>query len=748
MKKLSLFLVFSMLISIFAAMPVVQAADVESFVDYSGWIATAETGSASAGQKWTSTSSYSDFVLEFDVKIDSFLNSAVNPKIWFTVRNSSTSASAFYVQNTTIVGEASVGDRNTANWNGAFSNGNHGMDTAGEVHTFRIFAIGKDVVLDEKVDGSWVRVGEMANEKYTADSAEGAIVISGAQANIIVSNATVYTKPDETAAFVDYSGWDATREADSAAADQNWRTSGLYSDFVIEFDVKIDNFINNATNPKIWFDVREKSSTNSSSFYVQNANILGEAVTGDRNSGTWAFNNTDHGMDTAGEVHTFRIFAIGKDIVLDEKINDTWVRVGAMTNESYSTDYTGGKFRVGGSNSYIWVSNATVYTKPEEVASFVDYSALTAKESLTSLSCAADHANSTYIKYLSTNNYENFVMEYTVSITEGSDSGYGLWLTFRKNSSAVLSYITYASQFDVNQAISSAYDYLNISKEYGILGDAGSEHIMRVSAIGRKYTFEEKVNGKWVRVGEYTDNVDSAPGQIEFSGYAPSGKTTLFTLSDIAVYELQNLTLTPGAISSVAAGTQIVFTADRAVATIPETLTITDGVNSFNASAAAGSSDTEVVVTLTDALDWSTEYTIDLSGVMDAYGIGAKSVSFTTPDEPNGYMVGEAVFYKADGTTVIYAVEAGTLKVKRNVTRTLDTAATKVTLVTALYKTVGGITYMIDADVTESDVLALNTAADLWGEITVPSDGAAYSIRTFVWQDMINCNPVATPSDM
>lgn len=747
MKKLSLFLVFTMLISIFAAMPVVQAADVESFVDYSGWIATAETGSASAGQKWTSTSSYSDFVLEFDVKIDSFLNSAVNPKIWFTVRNSSTSASAFYVQNTTIVGEASVGDRNTANWNGAFSNGNHGMDTAGEVHTFRIFAIGKDVVLDEKVDGSWVRVGEMANEKYTADSAEGAIVISGAQANIIVSNATVYTKPDETAAFVDYSGWDATREADSAAADQNWRTSGLYSDFVIEFDVKIDNFINNATNPKIWFDVREKSSTNSSSFYVQNANILGEAVTGDRNSGTWAFNNTDHGMDTAGEVHTFRIFAIGKDIVLDEKINDTWVRVGAMTNKSYSSDYTGGKFRVGGSSAYIRVSNATVYTKPEAVVvtPFVDYSALTAKESVASLNGSTSDGS----KFSSSYNYENFVIEFTVSAN--GTGAYAMWWNFRAANPANANSRMYVDTTSIKtEKTWGGYDYETMSTEYGILGDTDSTHKIRISAIGKVYIVEEEINGEWIRVGEYTDNVESAAGPISLAGVTNGSGTivTNFTLTNLAIYELQNLTLTPGAIPSAAAGTQIVFTADRAVATIPETLTITDGVNSFNASAAAGSSDTEVVVTLTDALDWSTEYTIDLSGVMDAYGIGAKSVSLTTPDEPNGYMVGEAVFYKADGTTVIYAVEAGTLKVKRNVTRTIDTAATKVTLVTALYKTVGGITYMIDADVTESDVLALNTAADLWGEITVPSDGAAYSIRTFVWQDMINCNPVATPSDM
>ena len=713
---------------------------VTPFVDYSAWELKEEVASASgsvnASTKWVSSGSYDDFVMEYTISATG--NSGFG--VWYNFRMNSTSPSRMFAQANSLVTEKTWGGYNYETMSTEYGI----LGTSGAEHKMRISAIGSVYTVEEYINNAWVRVGE-----YTDDgtSAAGPINFGGHQAGTTFTLKDIkiyqYVEPVVVTPFVDYSAWELKEEVASASGSVNastkWVSSGSYDDFVMEYTISATG----NSGFGVWYNFR-MNSTSPSRMFAQANSLVTEKTWGGYNYETMS---TEYGiLGTSGAEHKMRISAIGSVYTVEEYINNAWVRVGEYTDDGTSA---AGPINFGGHQAGTTFTLKDIkiyqYVEPVVVTPFVDYSALTAKESVASLNGSTSDGS----KFSSSYNYENFVIEFTVSAN--GTGAYGMWWNFRDANPANANSRMYVDTTSIKtEKTWGGYDYETMSTEYGILGNADSSHKIRISAIGKVYTVEEEINGEWIRVGEYTDNVESAAGPISLAGVTNGSGTivTNFTLTNLAIYELQNLTLTPGAISSAAEGTQITFTADRAVATIPETLTITDGVSSFNASAAAGSSDTEVVVTLTDTLDWSTEYTIDLSGVMDAYGIGAKSVSFTTPDEPNGYVVGEAVFYKADATTVIYAVEAGTLKVKRNVTRTIDTAATKVTLVTALYKTVGDITYMIDADVTESDVLALNTAADLWGEITVPSDGAAYSIRTFVWQDMINCNPVATPSDM
>ncbi|MBO5008561.1 MAG: hypothetical protein J6D26_06980 [Clostridia bacterium] len=745
MKKLSLFLVFTMLISIFAAMPVVQA-DETAFPDYSSWDYTTYdtvTVDGTNNHQWVINRPYQDLVIEFDITLTEV--SGKVPKMWYRLRKGTPNyAGEMYVTNTAFDIVTDWNSTDSYIW-GNLNTGLGIFDTYA-TKKMRISSIGATYIVEQNVNNVWTRVGEFTDPNYDASTAGTQLQIAtGAQNPFKLENIKIYKyeEPITVTPFVDYSAWELKEEVASASGSVNastkWVSSGSYDDFVMEYTISATG----NSGFGVWYNFR-MNSTSPSRMFAQANSLVTEKTWGGYNYETMS---TEYGiLGTSGAEHKMRISAIGSVYTVEEYINNAWVRVGEYTDDGTSA---AGPINFGGHQAGTTFTLKDIkiyqYVEPVVVTPFVDYSALTAKESVASLNGSTSDGS----KFSSSYNYENFVIEFTVSAN--GTGAYGMWWNFRDANPANANSRMYVDTTSIKtEKTWGGYDYETMSTEYGILGNADSSHKIRISAIGKVYTVEEEINGEWIRVGEYTDNVESAAGPISLAGVTNGSGTivTNFTLTNLAIYELQNLTLTPGAISSAAEGTQITFTADRAVATIPETLTITDGVSSFNASAAAGSSDTEVVVTLTDTLDWSTEYTIDLSGVMDAYGIGAKSVSFTTPDEPNGYVVGEAVFYKADATTVIYAVEAGTLKVKRNVTRTIDTAATKVTLVTALYKTVGDITYMIDADVTESDVLALNTAADLWGEITVPSDGAAYSIRTFVWQDMINCNPVATPSDM
>ena len=745
MKKLSLFLVFTMLISIFAAMPVVQA-DETAFPDYSSWDYTTYdtvTVDGTNNHQWVINRPYQDLVIEFDITLTEV--SGKVPKMWYRLRKGTPNyAGEMYVTNTAFDIVTDWNSTDSYIW-GNLNTGLGIFDTYA-TKKMRISSIGATYIVEQNVNNVWTRVGEFTDPNYDASTAGTQLQIAtGAQNPFKLENIKIYKyeEPITVTPFVDYSAWELKEEVASASGSVNastkWVSSGSYDDFVMEYTISATG----NSGFGVWYNFR-MNSTSPSRMFAQANSLVTEKTWGGYNYETMS---TEYGiLGTSGAEHKMRISVIGSVYTVEEYINNAWVRVGEYTDDGTSA---AGPINFGGHQAGTTFTLKDIkiyqYVEPVVVTPFVDYSALTAKESVASLNGSTSDGS----KFSSSYNYENFVIEFTVSAN--GTGAYGMWWNFRDANPANANSRMYVDTTSIKtEKTWGGYDYETMSTEYGILGNADSSHKIRISAIGKVYTVEEEINGEWIRVGEYTDNVESAAGPISLAGVTNGSGTivTNFTLTNLAIYELQNLTLTPGAISSAAEGTQITFTADRAVATIPETLTITDGVSSFNASAAAGSSDTEVVVTLTDTLDWSTEYTIDLSGVMDAYGIGAKSVSFTTPDEPNGYVVGEAVFYKADATTVIYAVEAGTLKVKRNVTRTIDTAATKVTLVTALYKTVGDITYMIDADVTESDVLALNTAADLWGEITVPSDGAAYSIRTFVWQDMINCNPVATPSDM
>jgi hypothetical protein len=143
-------------------------------------------------------------------------------------------------------------------------------------------------------------------------------------------------------------------------------------------------------------------------------------------------------------------------------------------------------------------------------------------------------------------------------------------------------------------------------------------------------------------------------------------------------------------------------------------------------------------------LNFNTNYTVYYTNIYDIHNIPYETVSgsvnFSTRD---GYIkISETAFYK--DTNKITELEPGTVTGKVKVINYSTRGAEEITLITALYKEINGVTYLWDVSSSDPVTVPVNESAELAAAVTVPNDGGIYSIAMFF---VNNTRDIASISD-
>lgn len=156
------------------------------------------------------------------------------------------------------------------------------------------------------------------------------------------------------------------------------------------------------------------------------------------------------------------------------------------------------------------------------------------------------------------------------------------------------------------------------------------------------------------------------------------------------------------------------------------------------------SSTNMLTITLDAVMDFSTEYTVDLSKVKDSKGMGlliTEDYTFATVDN---ITVKNMEFLTEEGGTPITSVD-GLSSVTGHIVFDNNTTEEKsVTLIIALYKD----RYLISADFETMEVDAGRINAELFKPLAIEEPGNDYVLKMFVWDSFDSMMPITLPKEL
>ncbi len=521
MKKISLFVSMIML-ALSLCIPVCVNAEYTSETpDYSAWSATELTGVTNATQ-WAPSGTYDNFVLEYTIQTSNWTSGTW---MWYNFRQQSPVANnvRYGANNGVLMGEGIWGQSD-------FTTGSSEVGNVSDnaVHKMRIYANGKDITVEEYVNGKWELAVAFEQTKYDASRGGGAIKFTTTSPiSFTITDAKVYSRYDSE--VPDYDAWTTTKLTGVTNATQ-WAPSGTYDNFVLEYTIQTSNWTSN--NGWMWYQFRQTTPAVNNVRYGSrplDARLLGEPV--------WASNqfpaegDTKIGNVSDNEAHKMRVAAIGKDITVEEYVNGRWELALAFEQTNYNATLGGGTIKFSSTPAFT-ITDAKIYVPYEsEVPDYSDWKATELATTITT--------NDSNTMWAPSGIYDNFVLEYTISVTASADTTNYLWYNFRQTTPVAnnVRYVTVlpGGKMSVEPSWGVTSGWKSADEDRGVVTADGAKHKMRVYANGADWIIEENINGNWAHVASFSQlsYTPGTKGSIKFS----SNKTTTFTIENATIYE-------------------------------------------------------------------------------------------------------------------------------------------------------------------------------------------------------------------